>query len=223
MSDTTTFPRQDTLSLAAETSLPPQPHPPTPTHSPPRAATAMGQSKDLPSAKLQLVLSYFRTTRVAHTLKDLEKSLPSAAGISGMVVKDYIAALVADSLICVEKIGSGNWYWSFPADAVRQKQNLLADATKERDKAQAALETVRAAVQEEKERLADGEEGGDRLDLVERLREAEETREKLRVELKEIRSSKGAEVELGEKEKLRLGVNELIGGSSGCLGVGNEC
>ncbi|KAI5849931.1 meiotic nuclear division protein 1 [Tricharina praecox] len=170
----------------------------------------MGQSKDLPNGKLQLVLSYFRTTRVAHTLKDLEKSLPPAAGISGMLVKEYIAALVAESLISVEKIGSGNWYWSFPADAVRQKLNLLAEATKERDKARAALENVQAMMQEEKERIAGGEGGGDRLELVDRLREAEDRREAAREELKEIRSTKGAEVALSEKEKLRLSVNEMI-------------
>jgi len=184
----------------------------------------MGQTKDLPRGKLQLVLSYFRTTRVAHALKDLEKSLPPAAGISGLLVKEYIAALVAESLISVEKIGSGNWYWSFPADAVRQKQNYFAEATKERNKAHAALDWVQTAVEEEKGRLAEGDGGGDRVEMVERLREAEERSEVLREELKGIRSSKGVEIALSEKEELRLSVNELIGKILllGCVACAND-
>lgn len=99
----------------------------------------MAPQKSLPPAKVALVLSYFRTTAVAHSLKDLEKSLPAAAGISSMAVKDYLSYLSGECVLNVEKIGSGNWYWSFPADAKRSKEKLLDDARKERDKLQAQV------------------------------------------------------------------------------------
>jgi hypothetical protein len=168
----------------------------------------MPPKTDLPAAKRALVLSYFRTTLVAHTLKDLEKSLPSVAGISGMVVKDYLAALVNDSQLTVEKIGSGNWYWSFPADAVRQKQGLLAEAKKERDKAAAVLEGAVKAVGEENVRLGGGE---DRGGLVERVAVLERERERLRAEIGALKGAAGAEVVMGEGEKLKLAANELVG------------
>lgn len=38
-----------------------------------------------------------------------------------MVVKDYLQALSGEGLIRVEKIGSGNWYWSFLSDAKQGK------------------------------------------------------------------------------------------------------
>lgn len=160
---------------------------------------------------MSLVLSYFRTTSVAHTLKDLEKSLPSAAGISGMLVKDYIAALVADSLLMVEKIGSGNWYWSFPADTKRQKTSMLEQVRKERDKALEQVSAAENAVAVEKERLSDeGEEGG--VGLVDRLKEMQALRVKLVGEVEAFADSKGTDVVLDERDRLRLKVNELVGG-----------
>ncbi|KAF8247581.1 hypothetical protein K440DRAFT_295275 [Wilcoxina mikolae CBS 423.85] len=171
----------------------------------------MAPSKSLPPAKLSLVLQYFRTTSVAYTLKDLEKSLPSAAGISSMTVKDYLAALVAESLLCVEKIGSGNWYWSFPADAKRQKEAILSAAIQERDKARSMVDAAEKAVAEEKHRLSTGDEDGEeRVRLAERLAVLQRRREELKKAVEAFSASKGAEVVVSEAEKLRLKHNELI-------------
>lgn len=87
-----------------------------------------------------------------------------------MAVKDYLAYLSGECLLNVEKIGSGNWYWSFPADAKRQKENLLNDAKKERDKLNAQVEGLKK-VQEEAIRVKE-EEGID---------EEEKERDKVRV------------------------------------------
>jgi hypothetical protein len=173
----------------------------------------MAPSKSLPPAKVSLVLQFFRTTSVAYTLKDLEKALPSAVGISSMTVKDYLASLVADSLLSVEKIGSGNWYWSFPADAKRQKEAILSTAIQERDKARSMVEAVANAVAEEKERLSTGDKDGEeRVQLAERLAVLQRRREELKKAIDAFSASKGAEVVVSEAEKLRLRHNELVGG-----------
>ncbi|KAI5307219.1 ph-response sensor protein [Ascosphaera pollenicola] len=84
-----------------------------------------------PVAKQRLVLNYLRNSRTCHTLKDLEKTLPSAASINGMQVKDYINALHDENCIHVEKIGSGNWYWAWANEEknelVKVKNTLVAE------------------------------------------------------------------------------------------------
>lgn len=42
-----------------------------------------------------------------------------------MQVKDYIQALNDEGLIRVEKIGSGNWYWSFLSEEKKNKEGVL--------------------------------------------------------------------------------------------------
>jgi hypothetical protein len=65
-----------------------------------------------------------------------------------MQVKDYLQALSDDSKIRVEKIGSGNWYWSFPSEEKKAKEAILAKAQEERDKALATVAELQAKVNE---------------------------------------------------------------------------
>lgn len=168
----------------------------------------MAPQKSLPAAKVALVLSYFRTTLVAHTLKDLEKSLPTHAGISSMAVKDYLTQLTSDSLLSVEKIGSGNWYWSFPADAQKAKELMLEEARKERNRLRdsvGALETMRNEMEKE-------DDGSDEREKVVEVAERLESLKKKRTELKKVvEMLEGGVVEEGKKEKVMAKVNLLIG------------
>ena len=65
-----------------------------------------------------------------------------------MQVKDYLQALSDDSKIRVEKIGSGNWYWSFPSDEKKAKEVALEKAQEEHDKASATVSDLQAKVDE---------------------------------------------------------------------------
>lgn len=128
-------------------------------------------------AKQNLILSYFHKSGTAHSIKDLEKALPSIASINGMQVKDYLQALTDDGKIRVEKIGSGNWYWSFLSEEKRSKEKILDGLRAEREKVATAvaelttkLERARAArnndnddeQQEQQQQDDDGTEiGGD--------------------------------------------------------------
>ena len=94
------------------------------------------------------VLAWFQKTAVAHSIKDLEKAIPSVASISGMQVKDYLQALSDESMIRVEKIGSGNWYWSFPSDARKSKETALDKAQLDYTKAHATTMELQAKVDE---------------------------------------------------------------------------
>lgn len=60
-------------------------------------------------------------------MKELEK-LGTKAGVVTQTIKDVVQSLVDDRLVEMEKIGSANFYWSFPSKAkseVRQKMRLL--------------------------------------------------------------------------------------------------
>lgn len=65
-----------------------------------------------------------------------------------MQVKDYLQVLSDDSKIRVEKIGSGNWYWSFASEEKHSKMAMLEKVREERDKAVQVMEEVKEKVEE---------------------------------------------------------------------------
>ncbi|RAL63134.1 hypothetical protein DID88_004216 [Monilinia fructigena] len=100
------------------------------------------------------------------------ETTPSVGSINGMLVKEYIQALTDENLIRVEKIGSGNWYWSFTSDAKKSKENSINKLKQEETKlfasmadAEQQIENEMTKRQEDDEMLLDG--GSDRQDLTE--------------------------------------------------------
>ena len=53
------------------------------------------------------------------TLKELEKE-GKKRGVVVQAVKDVLTELVDDGLVSLEKIGSANYYWSFPSEAMKK-------------------------------------------------------------------------------------------------------
>ncbi|KAF2142194.1 uncharacterized protein K452DRAFT_333004 [Aplosporella prunicola CBS 121167] len=153
-----------------------------------------------PAAKQALILTWFQQSGVAHSIKDLEKALPSVASINGMQVKDYLQALSDDNKIRVEKIGSGNWYWSFPSEAKKAKEDLIAKSTEERDKANDTVAELKAkvgeanAVREDEEDMLMGG-GEDRETLTTRLAALEGELKTLKKELAGYSDNDPVEVE----------------------------
>lgn len=112
-----------------------------------------------PLAKQSLILNYLRSSNNVHTLKELEKSLPSIASINGMQVKDYMQALSDEGQIRVEKIGSGNWYWSFMSEERSAREGVHQALTEELGKLERGAGELRAAIQAaEDARDKDGED-----------------------------------------------------------------
>lgn len=103
-------------------------------------------------------MQWFRETKGVYSIKELEKSLPTVASISGMVVKDFIQALTDENLIRVEKIGSGNWYWSFPSEAKNLRENMLNKVKDEEGKLLAGIAEAEQQLEEEAVKRAEDEE-----------------------------------------------------------------
>ncbi|KOS40120.1 hypothetical protein ACN38_g9027 [Penicillium nordicum] len=98
------------------------------------------------SEKQDLILTHLRATGTCHTLKDLEKTLPSVASINGIQVKEYIQALTDEGQLRVEKIGSGNWYWSFSSDEKHTQERHLDRVTMEVERIRKSYADAEAAL-----------------------------------------------------------------------------
>ncbi|EMC91213.1 hypothetical protein BAUCODRAFT_28353 [Baudoinia panamericana UAMH 10762] len=155
--------------------------------------------------KLASIVTYFQKSRVAHSLKDLEKQLPSVASINGMQVKDYIQALQDDNKINVEKIGSGNWYWSFPSQDKKIREKALDDARSAYDKANAINEDLKIKLAESQAQREDEQDmldsGGERREtLVATKTGLEAEVKRLQMELSAYSDSDPTELERKAKD-----------------------
>ena len=81
-----------------------------------------------------------------------------------MQVKEYIQALSDEGQLRVEKIGSGNWYWSFLSEEKRARDGVLSTLTNEKEKVMKSVDELRKSV----ESAGKGREGedGERTELL---------------------------------------------------------
>lgn len=102
-----------------------------------------------------------------------------------MQVKDYLQALSDEGKIRVEKIGSGNWYWSFAGEEKKKKEHVLEDLKADKTKVDASVRELEEKI-EEAGRVRGGMEqgeGNERQELSEKreslMREVEGLRKEL--------------------------------------------
>ncbi|KAL5001790.1 meiotic nuclear division protein 1 [Aspergillus recurvatus] len=110
--------------------------------------------------------------------------LPSVASINGIQVKDYIQELADDGKIRVEKIGSGNWYWCFGGDEVKERERQLARLRKDVERVRASCKRAEAdlAVRRKQRDKEIGQDGEEWNELMERKQALEEERNRLLAE-----------------------------------------
>ncbi|WPH03830.1 Hypothetical protein R9X50_00671300 [Acrodontium crateriforme] len=155
--------------------------------------------------KLSNIVTYLQKSRTAHSIKELEKHLPSIASINSMQVKDYIQSLTDENRINVEKIGSGNWYWSFASQDLRLRERALAEAKVGRERASVTVEELKAkllqvrTLREDEEAVLDLP-GERREDLLAKQVELGEGIESLRREIEAFRDNDPTEVERKVKD-----------------------
>lgn len=124
-----------------------------------------------------------------------------------MQVKDYIQALTDDDKIRVEKIGSGNWYWSFAGEELRAKEQALEKATEEHRKATTAVEELQQKIDEATTERQDEEGSDDAIDRAETMamhdRLVEETNA-LKIELASYSQNDPVEMERRKTEAVEF-------------------
>ncbi|GBE81183.1 Meiotic coiled-coil protein [Sparassis crispa] len=87
---------------------------------------------------------------IGYQLKELEKLGPKMKGIVSQSVKEVLQGLVDDGLVQAEKIGSSNFFWSFPSQRGAMMQNRLNTVKESQAAQRAQLAEIRAAIEAEK-------------------------------------------------------------------------
>ncbi|KAK9370916.1 meiotic nuclear division protein 1 [Lipomyces kononenkoae] len=83
--------------------------------------------------KASRLLAFFHDSLSFFAIKDIERQGAKTTGINSMQIKDVLQSLIDDGLVRCEKIGSGNYYWSFPSDASRSRILKLESIRKKVD------------------------------------------------------------------------------------------
>ncbi|KAF7428722.1 hypothetical protein PC9H_007951 [Pleurotus ostreatus] len=122
------------------------------------------------------LLEIFHETKDFYQLKELEKLGPKMKGIVSQSVKEVLQSLVDDGLVQGDKIGSSNFFWSFPSQRGAMVQARLSTVKETRDTYQKQIEELRISVEEEK---------GQRLELDSR-KEALRVLASLKAELAQL-------------------------------------
>lgn len=117
-----------------------------------------------------------------------------------MQVKEYLQALSDDGKIHVEKIGSGNWYWSFASEETARRTSELAKLRAEMEGATKAVSELREKLTAARAERADGEGEGEREILVTKQEVLWDEVKVLRKELAAYADADPGEVERKIKE-----------------------
>lgn len=123
-----------------------------------------------------------------------------------MQVKEHVQALLDEGTLRVEKIGSGNWYWSFGSEGRKEREIIREKLEKEREKVLKGVGEVEENVEEAKRVMRDecGEDGNgdveERAELVARREELEVEVGRLRAEEEAFRTAGSAAVERMREE-----------------------
>lgn len=122
-----------------------------------------------------------------------------------MVFVDYLQSLSDENKINVEKIGSGNWYWSFVSQDTKTRQKALEDAQAAYNKADAVNEDLKQKLAEAQAQRADEEDmlddgGESREELTATKVELESEVKLLRKELAAYSDDDPTELERKKKE-----------------------
>ncbi|RUP50982.1 meiotic nuclear division protein 1 [Jimgerdemannia flammicorona] len=112
----------------------------------------------------------FHETKEFFQLKELEKIAPKKKGIVTQSVKEVLQSLVDDNLVTTDKIGTSNYFWSFPSTALQTRKCKIDALTDEITKLKSRNAELEQAIQD-----ASGgrEETNDRAALLKELAEAE--------------------------------------------------
>ncbi|KDO16624.1 hypothetical protein SPRG_17873 [Saprolegnia parasitica CBS 223.65] len=129
--------------------------------------------------KRDRILKLYHESLDVFNLKEVEK-LGSKAGVVLQTIKDVNQALVDDNLVDTDKIGAGNYFWSFPSKAVQQRKRKLEDLEARRDDLRAKLTHVQSSVAKHQSLQTQSDDRAERLAQLSALKsQADEMQKKI--------------------------------------------
>ncbi|KAI9473719.1 MAG: meiotic nuclear division protein 1 [Benjaminiella poitrasii] len=136
----------------------------------------------------------FHETGEFYQLKDIEK-IGSKKGVVLQSIKDVLMSLVDDGLVMTDKIGTSNYFWSYPSAAIETKRNKLSDLSERVDKETERKEQLERSIEEARE---DREETEEREQLLVELKEHQKLSKELKAELQKYKDNDPALYEAKE-------------------------
>ncbi|KAI7900697.1 meiotic nuclear division protein 1 [Cokeromyces recurvatus] len=127
----------------------------------------------------------FHETGEFYQLKDIEKIGPKK-GVVLQSVKDVLMSLVDDGLVMTDKIGTSNYFWSYPSAAIETKRNKLSDISQKVDKEVERKAKLEELIEEAKE---DREQSEEREELLRQLKEQQRISKELNAELQKYKDN----------------------------------
>ena len=124
------------------------------------------------------VLKLFHESAEPWLLKDMEKAA-AKKGVVFQAVKDVVQSLVDDSLVHMDKVGTSNWFWSFPGAADAAVRARLEAVEREATRVDAESRDIAQRVQTAQ---AECPETEDRVSARDALERAEATHASLKAE-----------------------------------------
>ncbi|KAJ7287531.1 meiotic nuclear division protein 1 [Mycena rebaudengoi] len=103
------------------------------------------------------LLEIFHESKDFYQLKELEKLGPKLKGIVSQSVKEVLQSLVDDGLVQADKIGSSNFFWSFPSQRGQAMNAKLAKVKETRAGWQAQKKELQDQIEAEKGARVDNE------------------------------------------------------------------
>lgn len=108
----------------------------------------MGPKGKSLAEKEAIILRIYETAKEPFNLKEIERD-GSKHGVVQQSIKDVNQTLVHDGKVQTDKMGSGNFFWSFPSKELQDRKSKKEQLTRQRDLARiqalAAEEAVAAA------------------------------------------------------------------------------
>ena len=112
--------------------------------------------------------------------------MPKATGIVSQTVKDVLQSLVDDRLVTAEKIGSSNFFWSFPSTALQTRENSRRVLSDELSKLRESRERMERQLQEAS---SSRQETSERSELLQTLAQLEAAKAKASAKLEMHRAN----------------------------------
>ncbi|XP_026158396.1 meiotic nuclear division protein 1 homolog [Mastacembelus armatus] len=130
------------------------------------------------------MMEIFFESKDVFQLKDIEKIAPKAKGIAPMTVKEVLQSLVDDNMVDCERVGTSNYYWSFPSKALHTRKHKQEELQKQISEAKQRQVSLQKAVEQAKVGRQDTKE---RQSLMTELQALREERAQLQAELEKYR------------------------------------
>lgn len=133
--------------------------------------------------KQDRMLKHFKVTKEVFNIKEIEK-FSTKAGITSQSFKEVLDLLQSDDFVQAEKIGAGNFYWSFPSQAYQTVLKKITDLHTKIAETEVKTGKIQQDMAKEEEQRQDPERA-EKLRILDELRKNVKDKEEVKSKLLE--------------------------------------